>query len=138
MEYKPFKDIGELEDFLKKSRGKKWKEVNQKGLEEWRVELRKLMFYDRTQLAEASFNKPYTGEYQEKAEELISQLLSERAREAKQEVIDDIWEEARDLASWDEHDGVIPISQVENCLPEAIKNIEESLSKLLKEKENGN
>ena len=32
----------------------------------------------------------------------------------------------------DEHDGVIPIAQVENCLPEAIGNVE---SKLLKGEE---
>lgn len=62
-------------------------------------------------------------------ERFISQLLEERTEEAKQEVIDDIWEEAKELAGWDEHEGVIPINQVENCLPEAIKSVEEKLSK---------
>jgi len=62
--------------------------------------------------------------------EEVSQLLSERTREAKQEVIDDIWGEARGLASWTEHDGSVGIGDVETNLPEAIDNVE---SKLLKE-----
>jgi len=98
--------------------------------EEWSFELRKLMFYDRTQFAEASFYKPYIGEYQEKAVDFISQLLSEKTKEAKiQQLREDI-------------------EQVEVFLPEKISDtpeywiptqilleLEKDLSKLLKEKE---
>lgn len=60
-------------------------------------------------------------------DELANYMIKELDK-AREEVIDDIWEEARSLASWDEHDGVIPIAQVENCLPEAMANIESKLT----------
>lgn len=99
--------------------------------EDWKLDIRTCLLFDnKTQ----SLGMIMSHEQIRDLEDFISQLLSERTGEAKLEIIDDIWEEARGLASWDEHDGVIPISQVESCLPEAIKNVEEKLSKLLKEK----
>jgi hypothetical protein len=94
--------------------------------EDWKLDIRTcLLFDDKTQ----SLGMIMSHEQIQDLEDFISQLLEERTEEAKQEVIDDIWEEAKELAGWDEHEGVIPINQVENCLPEAIKSVEEKLSK---------
>ena len=56
----------------------------------------------------------------------IEQELSKAREEGYQDCIDDIWEEARALRGWTEHDGSISATDIEAGLQEAYLNIEES------------
>lgn len=60
----------------------------------------------------------------------ISQELDRAREEGYQNCMDDIWEKARGLRSWTEHDGSVSAGDIEAGLREAYLEIEEELSKL--------
>ena len=67
--------------------------------------------------------------YEEMAN-FISQELDRAREEGYQNCMDDIWEKARGLRSWTEHDGSVSAGDIEAGLREAYLEIEEELSKL--------
>lgn len=60
-------------------------------------------------------------------ENFIEQELSKAREEGYQNCMDDIWEEAKGLRSWTEHDGSISSADIEAGLQEAYLNIEDKL-----------
>lgn len=59
--------------------------------------------------------------------EFISQELDKAREEGYQDCMDDIWEEAKGLRSWTEHDGSVSSADIEAGLQEAYLNIENKL-----------
>lgn len=53
----------------------------------------------------------------------VNRELSKAREEGYQDCIDDIWEEARGVRSWTEHDGNVSVTDVEAGLQEAYLNI---------------
>lgn len=66
--------------------------------------------------------------------EYAEQELDKAREEGYQNCMDDIWEKARGLRSWTEHDGSVSAGDIEAGLREAYLEIEEELSKLNKKK----
>jgi len=56
----------------------------------------------------------------------IDGLLDKAREEGYQDCLDDIWEEAKGLRGWAEHDGNVSATDIEAGLQEAYLNIEES------------
>lgn len=69
-------------------------------------------------------------ELDRKLRELFEQELDRAREEGYQNCMDDIWEKAKELRSWTEHDGSISATDIEAGLREAYLEIEEELSKL--------
>ena len=63
----------------------------------------------------------------DKIEDFISEELDKAREEGYQNCMDDIWEEAKGLRSWTEHDGSISSADIEAGLQEAYLNIEDKL-----------
>lgn len=63
----------------------------------------------------------------EEARRMIERELDKAREEGYQDCIDDIWEEARALRGWTEHDGSISATDIEAGLQEAYLNIESKL-----------
>ena len=61
--------------------------------------------------------------------EFILEELDRAREEGYQNCMDDIWEKARGLRSWTEHDGSVSAGDIEAGLREAYLEIEEELSK---------
>ena len=59
--------------------------------------------------------------------DFIQQELDKAREEGYQDCMDDIWEEAKGLRSWAEHDGSISATDIEAGLQEAYLNIESKL-----------
>ena len=62
--------------------------------------------------------------------EVVLKELDRAREEGYQNCMDDIWEKARGLRSWTEHDGSVSAGDIEAGLREAYLEIEEELSKL--------
>ena len=60
-------------------------------------------------------------------ETYIDQELDKAREEGYQDCMDDIWEEAKGLRSWTEHDGSVSSADIEAGLQEAYLNIENKL-----------
>lgn len=60
-------------------------------------------------------------------EDFISQELDKAREEGYQDCLDDIWEEAKGLRGWAEHDGNVSATDIEAGLQEAYLNIENKL-----------
>jgi len=58
---------------------------------------------------------------------IIEEELSKAREEGYQNCMDDIWEKARGLRSWTEHDGSISATDIEAGLQEAYLEIESKL-----------
>ena len=59
---------------------------------------------------------------------LINELLDKAREDGYQGCMDDIWEEAKGLRSWTEHDGSVSSADIEAGLQEAYLNIENKLN----------
>lgn len=63
----------------------------------------------------------------DKLVDFIEQELSKAREEGYQDCLDDIWEEAKGLRGWAEHDGNVSATDIEAGLQEAYLNIENKL-----------
>ena len=59
----------------------------------------------------------------------IQEAIDKAREEGYQNCMDDIWEKAKELRSWAEHDGNISATDIEAGLEEAYLNIESKLKK---------
>ena len=66
--------------------------------------------------------------FYEEMTDFISEELDKAREEGYQDCLDDIWEEARGLRGWTEHDGSISATDIEAGLQEAYLNIENKLN----------
>lgn len=58
--------------------------------------------------------------------DFVEQELDKAREEGYQDCLDDIWEEAKGLRGWTEHDGNVSATDIEAGLQEAYLNIEEN------------
>lgn len=73
-----------------------------------------------------NWDRFFTEKVKEDVWKWVEDKIDKAREEGYQDCLDDIWEEAKGLRGWAEHDGNVSATDIEAGLQEAYLNIEES------------